>query len=229
MKPEHNHRLLPVFAPDEIEARSFEIIDSEAPLPRAFSGFAWEVVRRMVHTSADFELIDCARFTPSPEEAIRAGVDAIKNGARIITDTQMARVGMPERRFTPFGGEVVCMLGAPEVVDLAREQGSTRTAAAVDLVARQRPELGFSGLIMAIGNAPTALIRLLKHLEDGVQPPALIVGMPVGFVNAAESKELLLEQEFAPVITIQGRKGGSALAACVVNALAEIALRERNV
>jgi len=211
--------LQPYATPAAIEARSFAIIDAEVPEPRPFVGPAWEIVRRMIHTSADFELLRLARLHP---DAVAAGVAALSRGASIYTDTEMARAGIPTRRLDPFGARVACLLADPAVADLAAQKGSTRAAAAVELA---RTKL--AGAIVVIGNAPTALLALLDILaQPGVEPPALLIAMPVGFVNAAESKELLMAQAPAPYVTIQGRKGGSALAASVVNALAEIALRE---
>jgi len=203
----------------DIEAESFRIIDAEVPEPRPFVGEQWEVVRRMIHTTADFEMLELARLHP---RAVEAGVAALLRGCRIFTDTEMAHAGIPDRRTTPLGCTVDCLMRDPEVQALSRTQGVTRARAAVDFaVERLHPDL------YVIGNAPTALLRLLEHIAAGRARPALIVGMPVGFVNAAESKELLMAQDAVPYIAVAGRKGGSALAASVVNALAEIALRRR--
>lgn len=207
--------LQPYFSPGNIEQRSFEIIDSEVPEPRPFSGHEWTIARRLIHTTADFDLLNHIMFHA---DAIEAGVNAIKSGCTIFTDTEMARSGIPVRRTTPFGCSTQCLLNRPDVVEQAQKTGSTRAQAAMDAAA---PEIG--GSIIAIGNAPTALIRLMQHLENGGTAPALIVGMPVGFVNAAESKEILLAQSSVPYITIRGRKGGSPLAAATVNALAILA------
>ena len=210
--------LQPYFSPDNIEQRSFEIIDSEVPEPRPFAGDQWTVARRLIHTTADFDLLNHIIFHG---DAIAAGVAALKAGCTIFTDTEMARSGIPVRRTEGFGCTTQCLLNRPDVVSKAKESGSTRAQAAMDAAA---PEIG--GSIMAIGNAPTALIRLMQHLESGGEAPALIVGMPVGFVNAAESKEILLAQSTVPYITIRGRKGGSPLAAATVNALAILAAQK---
>lgn len=206
--------------PMEIETRSLGIIDAEVPEPRPFAGLEWEVVRRMIHTTADFELLGLVRFHP---QAVQAGLNILRNGARIVTDTEMARAGIPLRRMKPLGCTVSCLMNDPRSAQMAQEHCTTRAFAAVDLAVAA--EDGVPD-IWVIGNAPTALIRLLEHVESGRTCPALIVGMPVGFVNAAESKELLLAQTKVPFITLQGRKGGSALAACVINALADAVLRE---
>ncbi len=209
--------LQPYFTPETIETRSFAIIDSEVPEPRPFAGAEWEIARRLVHTTADFDLLNHLVIHPL---AIQAGTAALARGCRIFTDTEMARSGIPVRRTDPLGCTVQCLLNRPDVVARAREQGTTRAHAAMDAATA---ELG--NAIIVIGNAPTALIRLIDHLRSGGPAPALVVGMPVGFVNAAESKELLLEQHVVPYITIRGRKGGSPLAAATVNALAEMVLR----
>ena len=221
-------------APERIEARSFEIIDAEVPEPRPFSGVAWSIVRRMIHTTADFELLDLARFHP---DAVASGLAALARGCTIVTDTEMARMGIPVRRMEPLGCEVRCLMNDPRVALRAKADGTTRAHAAVDVAVEEiRPE------IFVIGNAPTALVRLLEHVRAGRARPALVVGMPVGFVNAAESKALLVNQDaagksasdgagapfVAPYIAVHGRKGGSPMAACVINALAEEVLRRRN-
>ncbi len=211
--------VLHVGDPREIERRSLAIIDAEVPEPRPFQGAQWEIVRRMIHTSADFELLSLVRFHAG---ACAAGLDALRSGCTIVTDTEMARCGIPLRRMEPLGCSVRCLMGDEEAARLAKEGGQTRAKVAVDL-AQER----FAPAVWVIGNAPTALLRLLELLESGAAAPALVVGMPVGFVNAAESKELLLAQERTPFITIRGRKGGSALAACVINALAEMLLAGR--
>lgn len=212
--------------PEAIEPRSFAIIDAEAPQPRPFSGAAWEVVRRLIHTSGDFEIMERVRIHP---QAITAGVEALRNGCTVVTDTEMARVGMPERRLKPLGCRAVCLLNEPQVAELARRRGLTRTAAAVDAAVEglvPAVKFGLEGCVMAIGNAPTALLRLLERIEQGAVAPACIVGMPVGFVLAAESKRCLMERAPVPYFCIEGRKGGSPLAAATVNALAVLAARE---
>ena len=205
--------LQPIAAPDAIEARSLAIIDAEVPEPRPFIGPHWNIVRRLIHTSADFELLDLVRFSP---DAVQAGLAALKNGATIVTDTEMARCAMPPRRLTPLGCTVRCLLNDPTVVATAKANGGTRAAAAMDAALDTLP----GPLVFAIGNAPTALLRLLKRLDAGAPAPKLVIGMPVGFVNAAESKALLMTRADVPWIAIAGRKGGSALAGATVNALA---------
>jgi len=209
-----------LFEPGEIERCSLGIIDKEVAEPRPFTGRKWLVVRRMIHTTADFELLSLVAFHP---EAIRSGIEALKAGCLILTDTEMARMGITLKRMDRLGCEVACYINHPLVQEKASEENKTRAAAAVDYAAFR-----LKGSIYVIGNAPTALIRLLEIIKENERyKPALIVGMPVGFVNAPESKDLLLSQNRVPFITVRGRKGGSALAASVVNELAEMALEEK--
>lgn len=210
-----------LLSPSIIEARSFAIIDAEIPEPRPFTGHAWEVARRLIHTTGDPAL---ARDLWLPDTAVAAGVKALRRGAAIFTDTRMVCAGMPQRRLKPLGCTAQCLLDLPGVMGQAIRGGITRSRAAMLLAAPQ-----LTGAVVAIGNAPTALLTLLEVLDDMPNlacAPALIIGMPVGFVNAAESKALL-ERSPWPALTVRGRKGGSPLAAATVNALAEIALRDR--
>jgi len=208
-----------VMEPIDIEKQSFAIIESEAPEPRPFKGNEWLVVRRMIHTSADFELLSLVQFHP---EAVEKGIEALLRSCLIITDTEMARMGITSRRMDRLGCSVVCHMNNPQVKEKAQKDKTTRALAAVDYAL---PHL--DGNIYVVGNAPTALLRLLHWIEKGKCQPALIVGIPVGFVNAAESKQLLSEQKEIPYITVRGRKGGSALAASVVNQLAELSIERK--
>ena len=205
--------------PGAIEQRSFAIIESEVPEPRPFQGAEWLVVRRLIHSSADFELLSLVRFHP---DAIRAGIGALLRGRLVVTDTEMARVGITRRRIDSLGADVNCFINEQAVATEAVKENATRSSVAVDYALPQ-----LDGGIYVVGNAPTALLALLKRVREGKCRPALIVGMPVGFVNAAESKEELGKQGDIPFITIEGRKGGSALAAAVINQLAELALAEK--
>lgn len=205
-----------IFTPSEIEKRSFEIIESEVPEPRPYQGEQWLVVRRMIHATADFDLLKRVKFHSL---AIDAGIKALRSGCRVVTDTEMARSGITVSRMKRLGCKVECYINHTDVVDAARRQGTTRSRAAMDFACGKDR----SG-IYVVGNAPTALLRLVQLVEQGQCRPALIVGMPVGFVNVIESKERLMAQDKCPYITVEGRKGGSALAACVVNQLAVMAL-----
>ncbi len=210
--------------PADIEARSFAIIDSEVPEPRPFAGAQWTVVRRLIHTSADFDMLSLVRFSPG---ALEAGVEALSRCAAIVTDTEMCRAGIPERRLLPLGASVQCFMSHPKVAEAAQAAGVTRARVAVDLAAELHPPGREPGPILAVGNAPTALLRILELFREGRLTPSLVIGMPVGFVNAAESKDMLLAEKDLASIVITGRKGGSALAAATVNALAELALAGR--
>lgn len=171
-----------------------------------------------MHTLGDVDILGDLRLRP---EGLSAGVSALLAGCTVFTDTRMAAAGLPMRRLTPLGVTVSPLMGLPGLEKAAREKGITRARAGMEAVAHE-----LAGQIMVIGNAPTALLSLLKILEQGAAPPALIVGMPVGFVNAAQSKELLLHSPW-PHFTLLGRKGGSAVAAACVNALADLALARR--
>jgi precorrin-8X/cobalt-precorrin-8 methylmutase len=203
--------------PDEIENLSFKIIDQEAG-PHGFSDEQWPVVRRMIHTSADFEYRDSVRFHP---DAVAAGMAAIRNGKSIITDTNMARVGIRQRDLKPLGGDVKCYMNASAIHENAKSAGTTRAYAAVDAAISD-----MAGGIYVIGNAPTALLHLIESAKEQKAQPALIIGLPVGFVNAAESKAELIKLGNPPYVTNVGRKGGSNVAAAVVNALAILATKE---
>ncbi len=205
--------------PQEIEDKSFKIIEEEAG-EHGFNEQEWPVVRRMIHTSADFDYIKSIRFYPG---AIKAGIKAILQGKNIITDTNMARVGIRKKEVHEFGGQVRCLIADEAVANQAKEAGTTRALAAVDMAAKQ-----IEGGIYVVGNAPTALLRLMELIREKKANPALIIGFPVGFVNAAESKDELMDLEF-PYITNRGRKGGSNIAASIVNALAIMAFQKKNI
>ena len=199
--------------PDEIETASFAIIDREAG-DHDFDKPHWSIVRRMIHTTADFEFKEIVRFHP---QAIAAGIAAIRSGKMIITDTNMARVGITSSALAQFGGSVKCYMNDPVIHEKAKSNGITRAKVAVDMALSDMQDG-----IYVVGNAPTALLRLIELIKEGKAHPALIVGLPVGFVNAAESKAALMEMDY-PYISNIGRKGGSNLAASVVNALTILA------
>ena len=199
--------------PEQIEQKSFQIIDQEAG-PHDFSAEQWSIVRRMIHTSADFDYKEMVRFHP---DAITAGIEAIQAGRAIITDTNMARVGIRKIELDRLGVTVKCYMNDTSVRDKALSNGTTRAKAAVEAAVAD-----MKGGIYVIGNAPTALLRLCELIETKQACPALIIGFPVGFVNAAESKAALIELD-CPYISNVGRKGGSNVAASAVNALAILA------
>lgn len=199
--------------PEEIEAESFRIIDSEAGL-HGWTAAEWSIVRRAVHTSADFDYVCDTVITPT---AVNSGIDALRRGRSIITDTRMAMAGITAARLEPFGITVRCLVDDPLVARSAKRLGVTRSLLAMRTAA-QTEDAG----IFVIGNAPTALFELLRLIREEGLRPDLIVGLPVGFVGAAESKADLLAaaaEYQLPVITNRSRKGGSNVAAAVVNAL----------
>jgi precorrin-8X/cobalt-precorrin-8 methylmutase len=193
----------------EIYRNSFAIIRREADLAR-FSGPEERVAVRIIHACG---MVEAAADIHFSEGAALAAIAALKRGAPIICDARMVAEGVTRSRL-PAGNEVICTLGDPAVPDLAARLGTTRSAAALDL---WLPRL--KGAIVAIGNAPTALFRLLDMIDAGAPKPAAIIGMPVGFVGAAESKEALITSGLSAIV-VRGRKGGSAMAAAAVNALA---------
>ena len=202
--------------PQEIEDLSFSIINEEVG-SHDFSQEEWSIVRRMIHTSADFEYKVSVRFH---KDAISKGIEAIRAGKNIITDTEMARSGIRKKSVEKFGGNVSCLIGDQRVANASKINGTTRSLEAVNFSVGTMEDG-----IYVVGNAPTALLRLIELIKGNQAKPALILGFPVGFVNAAESKALLRELDF-PFITNIGRKGGSNIAASVVNAL--IILAEKN-
>ena len=201
--------------PADIETRSFEIITSELG-DRVLDPENELVIKRVIHTSADFEYADTLVFS---EHATTIGVEALRNGCSVVTDTKMAAAGINKRVLGKFGGMVHNFISDPDVAAEAKERGFTRSAVCMERAAA----LG-EPLIYAVGNAPTALVRLYEMLQAGEMSvkPALIVGVPVGFVNVVESKELICELD-VPHIVARGRKGGSNVAASIVNALLYLA------
>lgn len=195
--------------PGDIEKRSFEIITQELG-DRRIDPENEAVVKRVIHTSADFDYYENLRFSPG---AVRKGIEAIKRGACIVTDTQMARSGINKQVLAAFGGEALCFMADEDVAQAAKKNGTTRATASMDKAAGlSRP------VIFAVGNAPTALVRLYELIKDGALVPELIIGVPVGFVNVVESKELIMELP-VPYIVARGRKGGSNVAAAICNAM----------
>jgi len=202
--------------PGEIEARSMEIIDQLLP-EGPWSAAERTVVKRLVHASGDPTLALAVRFS---ESAIATGVQALHRGATVIVDTEMVRSGLDSRRLAACGCAVACLISDPEIVREARQSGRTRAACAMRAFG---PRL--QDAIVALGNAPTALREVLAVAAEGLAEPALVIGMPVGFVDAAQSKTALAEANLA-FITVEGTRGGSPLAAATVNALLRLAFGE---
>lgn len=198
--------------PAEIEKRSFEIITEELAeagivLPEKEA----PIIKRCIHTSADF---DYAKNLIFSENAVEKALEAIRNGASIVTDTQMGRSGINKKKLEKFGGQVYCFMSDEDVAQHAKENGTTRAVASMEKACKLEEKL-----IFAIGNAPTALIHLHKLIQEGKLKPEMIIGVPVGFVNVIPSKELIMDLEDVPYIVAKGRKGGSNIAACICNAL----------
>lgn len=198
--------------PDQIEKRSFAIIGEELEkrgivIPKEQEA----VVKRCIHTSADFDYARNLRFS---DHAIERGIEALKNGASIVTDTRMGWSGIQKKRLESLGGKAYCFMADADVAEAARRDGTTRAVASMDKASALDEEL-----IFAVGNAPTALIRLYQLIQEGRVRPSLIIAVPVGFVNVIQSKELILSLEDVPYIVAEGRKGGSNIAACICNAL----------
>lgn len=195
--------------PADIEKRSFAIITEELG-GRTFPEGVAEVVKRVIHTSADFDYADNLCFSPDAVEQAKAALEA---SAAIVTDTNMALAGISKPTLAKLGGRAVCLMADEDVAREAKERGVTRATVSMEHAAKLD-----GPLIFAIGNAPTALIRLHELIEEGAVSPALVIGVPVGFVNVVESKELFLGGD-TPYIIARGRKGGSNVAAAIVNAL----------
>lgn len=201
--------------PAAIERESMGIIQGLLQLP--WNEQEKKIVERMIHTSGDPSLESMIRIHP---QAIETGLKALKNGASVITDVEMVRAGIAKERLAKLGGKVQCFLGEPNVPSLAKEWGITRSMAAI----RANKEY-LKDSIIAIGNAPTALVEVLDLAKNPETRPALIVGIPVGFVGAKESKEILWEKhQDIPSVTVLGNRGGSPLAATTINALIYMAV-----
>ena len=205
--------------PAGIEAESMRIIGEElARLGLAIPAEREAVVKRVIHTTADFDYAASLRFT---EGAVQRAVAAFQAGASIVTDTNMAKAGVSKAALAKLGGQVLCFMADPEVAAAAKARGDTRAVVCMEKAAQEHP-----GAVLAVGNAPTALLKLCELMEAGLRP-ALVVGAPVGFVNVVESKERIFEaceRYGVPCVAAMGRKGGSNVAAAICNALLYTAL-----
>ncbi|MEF9953929.1 MAG: precorrin-8X methylmutase [Clostridium sp.] len=196
--------------PSEIETRSFEMITNELG-ERTFPPNLEPIIKRVIHTTADFDYADNLKFS---EGAVEKALEALRSGASIVTDTNMGKSGINKKSLEKMGGEVLCFMADEDVAIKAKKEGTTRAVASMEKAA----ELG-NDCIFAIGNAPTALVRLYELIQEGRIAPKLIIGVPVGFVNVVQSKELILSLKHTPYIVAEGRKGGSNVAAAICNAL----------
>lgn len=195
--------------PRDIEKRSFEIITEELGDIKLDKDKE-KIIKRVIHTTADFEYVNTLTFS---EDVVNKAMEAIKRGACIVTDTQMGKSGINKKSLAKHGGEVYCFMSDEDVAEIAKKNGTTRATASMDKAASLDKEL-----IFAIGNAPTALVRLYELIEEKRIDPKLVIGVPVGFVNVVESKELIIKSG-VPHIVSRGRKGGSNVAAAICNAL----------
>lgn len=175
-----------------------------------------DIIERLIHTSADFDFAEITRFSPG---AIEAGIDALRRGCAVVSDVNMVRVGVSAARLGQFGGAAHCFVGDAAARQRAEQEQSTRSALGIRLAAEQGL---VAGGIVAVGNAPTALYETIRLIETGVKP-ALVIGVPVGFVEAAESKAALAQVDAVPWIVTEGRKGGSTIAVAIINALLRLA------
>jgi precorrin-8X/cobalt-precorrin-8 methylmutase len=195
-----------------IEDESFAIIDREVG-PHDFPADQWEVVRRVIHATADFEFKSLMRFHPS---AVQRGIEALRKGCPIIVDVKMITAGLNEERLGAYGCRVHSYISDEDVIATAKAKNSTRAIEAMGKAAR----LGtLDGAIVAVGNAPTALLETVRLVREENARPALVIGVPVGFVSAAESKEAAMGLETVPYIVSRGRKGGSTIAVAIIHAL----------
>ena len=195
-------------APGEIEKRSFEIIEEE--LGRELDPVLKPTIKRVIHTTADFSYADTLFFS---ENAVEKGLQALREGVSIVTDTNMGKAGINKKKLEQYGGKVHCFMADGDVASAALAQQTTRAAVSMEKAAAMQEDC-----IFAIGNAPTALIRLHELIQEGKIRPRLIIAVPVGFVNVVEAKELIMTAG-VPVIVARGRKGGSNVAAAICNAL----------
>lgn len=201
--------------PADIERRSFEMIAEElSAMGRVLPPDQAPVIMRAIHASADFDYAENLYFSPG---ALEAGLQALQEGAVIVTDTNMAFSGLSKPALAKLGGRALCFMADEDVAEQARRQGTTRAAVCMEKAAALE-----GPLIVAAGNAPTALVRLCELMEEGRVAPRLVIGAPVGFVNVVESKEMLMRSK-APCIVARGRKGGSNIAAALCNALLYLA------
>lgn len=203
-------------AGQQIEHDSFAIVDNEAG-PYSYTDSQWQIVRRMIHATADFEFNGLASFH---QQAIKAGLAAIQDGAAIVADVEMICVGLSKPRLNHFGVNTHHFIADADVIAKAKAENSTRAVQAM----RKAHQLGLlDNSIIAVGNAPTALLEIIRLIEEENIKPGLIVGMPVGFVSAAESKAKLAQLQTVPWIITQGRKGGSTLVVAAIHALLALA------
>ena len=202
-----------------IEDESMQIIDDEVG-PHQYDKFEWPIVRRVIHATADFDFAGKNKII-FHKDAVMNGINALKEGCSIVVDVNGVIGGMNKQNPKDFGNKVICNISDPDIAEQAKKENKTRSQMSMRAAASE-----INGGVVAIGNAPTALLEVIQMISEGITKPALIIGIPVGFVAAAESKEELQTID-VPFITNTGRKGGSSCAASIVNALFKL-LRENS-
>mgnify|MGYP006417006323 FL=1 len=195
-----------------IEDASMQMIEDEIG-SHQYNEKEWPIVRRIIHSTADFDFADKNKLI-FHKDAIESGMNALKNGCSIVVDVNGVIGGFNKQNPKDFGNKIICNISKPEIMELAKKEGKTRSQ-----VSMRAAISDINGGVVVIGNAPTALIEVIKMVKEGIVKPALIVGIPVGFICAAESKEELSKLDEAPFITNLGRKGGSSSASAIINAI----------
>lgn len=195
-----------------IEDASMQMIEDEIG-SHQYNEKEWPIVRRIIHSTADFDFADKNKII-FHKDAVTSGMNALKNGCSIVVDVNGVIGGFNKQNPKDFGNNIICNISNPEIMELAKKEGKTRSQ-----VSMRAAISDIDGGVVVIGNAPTALIEVIKMVKEGIVKPALIVGIPVGFICAAESKEELSKLEVAPFITNFGRKGGSSSASAIINAI----------
>ncbi|MCV0393608.1 MAG: precorrin-8X methylmutase [Nitrosopumilus sp.] len=195
-----------------IEDASMQMIEEEIG-EHSYNEMEWPIVRRIIHSTADFDFADKNRVI-FQKNAIQSGINALRNGCSIVVDVNGVIGGLNKQNPKDFGNNIICNISDPKMMELAKKEGKTRSQ-----VSMRAAKSDINGGVVAIGNAPTALLEVIQMVEEGIVKPALIIGIPVGFICAAESKEELSKLEEIPFITNLGRKGGSSAASAIINAL----------
>lgn len=204
-----------------IEDASMQMIEDEIG-SHQYNEKEWPIVRRIIHSTADFEFANKNKII-FHKDAITSGMNALKNGCSIVVDVNSVIGGFNKQNPKDFGNNIICNISKPEIMDLAKKEGKTRSQ-----VSMRTAISDIDRGVVVIGNAPTALIEVIKMVKEGIVKPALIVGIPVGFICATESKEELAKLEETPFITNLGRKGGSSSASAIINAIFKLIRAESN-
>lgn len=195
-----------------IEDASMQMIEDEIGT-HSYNEKQWPIVRRIIHSTADFDFANKNKII-FHKDAIKSGMNALKNGCSIVVDVNGVIGGLNKQNPKDFGNDIICNISSPEIMELAKKEGKTRSQVSMRAAISE-----INGGVVAIGNAPTALLEVIQMVKEGIVKPALIIGIPVGFICAAESKEELSKLQETPFITNIGRKGGSSSASAMINAI----------